>query len=434
MKKYLMALAAGICAGILYSPAAQAQGTLDHMICYRMQDKLLPKATADLLATLQPEFTQKGCLIGKAVQFCVPATKTNVDPPPANPNIVGQPLRDDYICYQVRCPNAVPPPSKLVIDQFGKRQQQRYTPSTVCVPAKKTALTCGFLGTSKMCGGPCPDQSMTCSANAAGNCACTPKDTCDGRPDKAGICGGKCLSDPAHPNRRCLPTSAAANTAPICTCQDPPPPACGIDAATGVCGGTCPNSADKCAMDAAGQCSCQLLPAPCGLDPATRTCGGACASADQHCELDTATNACNCNPPAGCGSDPLTGTCSGVCPIAGDVCVYSTGTNFCKCQPPPCGSDAAGVCGGSCPLPGQQCKSDTTGACNCDPPPCSVGAAGTCGGGCALPGQQCLVDANGVCGCLPPPCGGPVTACGGACPAGQTCGIVTAIPDYCGCQ
>ncbi len=398
MKRFLFALAASVLGGALYSPAVQAQsGALDHLICYKMLDKLLPKATADLLANLQPEFTQKGCVIGKPVQFCVPATKTNVNPSPANPNIVGQPLSDDYICYQAKCPNRIPPPSKLVIDQFGKRQQQRYIPTTICVPAKKTALECGLLGTSNMCGGTCQDPTMTCGADATGQCACTPKNTCDGRPDKAGTCGGTC---PTNSKQRCLPSTTTANNSPVCLCKDPPPPACGINAANGVCGGTCPNPSDKCAMDSVGQCTCQFLPAPCGMDPATKTCGGACPGADQQCTVDGRTGTCICDPPVGCGQDPLTGTCSGACPIAGDTCLFLAGAN-CTCQHQPCGSDAAGVCGGACPLPGQQCGTDTTGACNCSPPPC----------------------------------GGSVNACSGACPALTSCGIVAATPlDYCGCQ
>ncbi|MBI5505080.1 MAG: hypothetical protein HY899_09770 [Deltaproteobacteria bacterium] len=397
MKKFVVAIAAGALGGMLCSPAVHAQGAaLDHLICYRMQDKLLPKATVDMLANLQPEFTQKGCVIGKPIQFCVPAAKTNVQPPPVNPNIVGQSLDDDYICYQAKCPNPTPPPSKLIVDQFGKRQQRAYKPSVICVPAKKTVLGCGFLGTSKVCGGTCPDPTATCGIDTAGQCNCTPKNTCDGRPDKAGACGGTC----PDPDLRCLPdvTSATSN-APVCRCKKPVPPVCGITA-DGVCGGTCPNLADKCAMDAVGQCTCQSLPAPCAMNTADRTCGGACPHADQTCLPDTATNACSCQPPAACGQDPTTGTCAGDCPTTGDLCLFrSDGT--CACQPQPCASDAAGICGGACQLPGQQCQTDATGACNC----------------------------------VPAPCGGDVSACSGACPTGKTCGVVVGTPlDYCGCQ
>jgi len=432
MRRTFLALAAGVFGGVLFSSAALAQGAvLDHMICYKVLDRLLPKATADLLADLQPEFTQKGCVIGKPLEFCVPATKTNVNPAPANPNIVGQPLSNDYICYQAKCPNQMPPPSKLVIDQFGKRQQRRYIPTKICVPAKKTSIDCGFVNGTTMCGGACTDPTATCQINSAGDaCTCVPKNTCDGRPDKAGTCGGTC----DNPALRCLPdvTSATSN-APVCRCKDPLPPVCSVNTATGVCGGSCPNTADKCVIDAAGQCTCQHVPAPCGMDPASKTCGGACPGADQTCLPDAATNACSCQPPAGCSGDPLTGTCAGACPNAGEQCLSSA--TGCGCQPVPCSSDAAGVCGGACPIAGQACKADSTGACNCSPPPCSTDAAGVCGGVCPVPGETCAVDANGTCGCSSAaPCGGPVQQCSGTCPAGQTCGVQVGIPDFCGCR
>lgn len=397
MRRVFYVLAAGVFGGFLCSSVASAQGVLDHMLCYKVQDKLLPQATADVLTELQPEFTQKGCAIGKALEFCVPATKTNVQPSPLNPNIVGQPLKDDYVCYQVKCPKQVPPRSKLIIDQFGKRQQRRYLVTKLCVPAKKTALGCGFLGTSATCGGACDDPTAVCGLDAATNsCTCTPKATCDGRPDKSGTCGGTC----PDPLQRCLPdVTSATSTAPICRCKDPVPPVCSLNSATGVCGGTCPDPSDKCVIDTAGQCTCQSVPAPCGKDPATAQCAGACPNATQTCLPDATNGACNCLPHDECGGDPVTGTCAGACPNAGEQCRFSA-DGGCTCQPQPCASDAAGICGGVCPVAGQECKPDATGACNCSPPPCG-GIAPDCNGVCA-PGTICRVVTgpnNAYCGC-----------------------------------
>jgi hypothetical protein len=105
------------------APAApQAVGTLDHLACYAITDPLKVDATVDLLTELQPEFRQAGCRIIKASKFCVPTTKVVVQATTTGPGVVGQPLRDDYICYRIKCPDtAAPIPSKLVADQFGQR-------------------------------------------------------------------------------------------------------------------------------------------------------------------------------------------------------------------------------------------------------------------------------------------------------------------------
>lgn len=387
--------------------AAQAGVPLDHLVCYKTMDPLkLPQPnTTDLLAQLQPEFSQKGCTLLKAIEFCVPATKLNVQPPPPDPNIVGQPLKNDYICYLAKCPNPVPPPDKQVIDQFGSRLEKNYRVAKVCVPAQKRPPGCGQVGSQ--CLGACPAGQVCQQFKSGGivTCDCAPKTTpCGGKPDAAGLCTGTC-TDPTQQCVLAKITTTTGQVQVVCTCQ-PPPQSCGRDPATGACGGTCTNATDQCITDpATGQCTCEPAPTPCqssvGADGAV-TCGGVCPLPGQNCAVDTATGKCSCQPPAGCSQDPLTGACGGTCLNVGDVCALDS-TGHCGCQPPPCGSTgnpAPNQCGGACPFPGQQCTPDATGACNCQPlTPCGPTGTNTCGGTCPVPGVCRIVPGTTNCAC-----------------------------------
>ena len=394
MKKLAFVLFMTFTALVLQAATAPAQGTVpDHLFCYKMQDPLQISTAVDMLAELQPEFSQKGCVLKKAVQFCVPAVKANAIPAPPNPNIVGQPLQDDYICYKATCPDSVRPASKVVTDQFGQRLEKQFQPVTVCVPAKKTPLGCPVGSTTAAtCGGACPPPGRCHFDGKTKECECvdTPAPPC-GKPDKFGVCGGDCSS---KQGTACLPT-VSAKGAHICDCLPLPPPGCGLDPATGTCGGTCPKPTDKCALDSAGQCTCQNVTPPCSKN-AAGACGGSCPFAGQQCTLDS-TNACSCSPPQSCGQNPLTGTCGGDCLNTGEQCVLNA-DGECECQPPPCGSNSNGVCGGTCPLPGQNCRLDATGACNCQPPPpCGQTGPNTCGGTCQA-GTTCKL-LTGAAGC-----------------------------------
>ncbi|HJQ83672.1 MAG TPA: hypothetical protein VKA21_06335 [Candidatus Binatia bacterium] len=114
---------------------ARAQ-LLDHLKCHKVKDPTkLPGTTADLNAALQPEFSSPDCRILKAKYFCVPAAKENVQPAPPRPDITGQGLLTDYVCYTVKCP--LQPGDRVVTDQFGTRTQTKYKTSLLCVPAVK---------------------------------------------------------------------------------------------------------------------------------------------------------------------------------------------------------------------------------------------------------------------------------------------------------
>jgi streptogramin lyase len=180
---------------------------LDHLTCYHASDKLEIQSVLDLVAA-DPGFTQKGCTLLHAVELCVPATKTNVDPAPPFAGVTGNPLSSDYVCYRMRCPEPTTPPDELVTDQFAVRVQRKYTPIKVCVPARRAPAPCGKVG-NHLCGGACPDASQLCTFDV---------------------------------------------TSKTCACK-PPVKACSVNAA-GACGGTCPDSSAPCTFDTLGRCNC----------------------------------------------------------------------------------------------------------------------------------------------------------------------------------
>jgi hypothetical protein len=294
-----------------------AAGKLDHLLCYEMKDALKVDASVDLKAELQPEFSQAGCRVIKPAKFCVPATKIVTQTGSTGPDIVGQPLRDDYVCYLLKCPRDVFPaiPAKLVGDQFGRRRQGRYKVVELCVPARKASVPCERIGNGKQCGGGCPDDAnglpRACRFDeAAATCTCEPQD-CGGRPDQNGQCGGGC----AEKGQVCRPGFNAAGKL-SCLCQAPPSPECGPNTASGTCGGSCPNPTDQCVGITTPNgidCKCQSPEPGCTRDVASNQCGGQCPEGLE-CRLSPVINDCRCEPPVqNCGPNPLTGQCGGLC-------------------------------------------------------------------------------------------------------------------------
>ena len=434
MKHLAFAFSLGAVILTAQTTSAQIGVPLDHMVCYRMMDGLkLPQPNStDLLAQLQPEFTQKGCRLIKAVEFCVPATKTNVQPFPPDPNIHGTPLKNDYICYLAQCKNQIPPPDKKVIDQFGLRLQQNYHLTKVCVPAQKGPLGCPvgpIAAGGPKCAGACPLPTQLCKTFSSGghmtcDCVNQPK-PCGGKPDAAGMCGGTCPAPPpGQPADQCVLTQVTNSDGTVsvkCDCEPPNDPFCSRDAATGACGGKCKDPTLRCVNNAAtGKCDCQPYNPPCratqtgtcgttanpcitnadcpkgvACTPGALVCGGGCPLPTQTCQQYPGQPVCECLPRLGCSQDLTTGQCSGICPTAGDVCVLDS-NGKCGCGPQGCHSDnttTPPTCGGPCPVTGQQCVMDAAGTCNCDPSvPCQNGAvAGSCGGTC-----QPIVAADGT--------------------------------------
>jgi hypothetical protein len=311
---------------------------LDHLLCSRMTDPLQVSAALDLQAQMQPEFNQQGCMLGKPFQFCVPATKSNVQPPPTSPNIVGEPLKNDYICYLVKCPKPTVP-DRTVADQFGQRLQRNYKPFSVCVPAQKAAPPCGPTTSARQCGGTCDQPGKVCHFDKTASPPCTCGGTsqeCEGsKPDAAGQCGGTC-----PPMETCLLTLTGTKAG--CHCGPLPPPGCdgsNPDAA-GVCGGSCLNPNDQCVLSTTqGHCICQPVEPSCVPGSAAGQCTGACSTDPNFvCAIDPLTNQCRCAPPPqNCGPNPVTGQCGGICTTpAGAICHFIPNTAgspaHCGCQ------------------------------------------------------------------------------------------------------
>lgn len=256
--------------------AADGAGDLDHLVCYRIKDSMTKPARLDLLARLRAEFSVPDCKLDidrkdneVNAEYCVPASSRNVEAPDHDPNALGAPLSDDYICYRIECKAKGKPPQQIVTDAFGQRQVAFGKAARVCVPATKEPVPCGQISREKgapVCGGVCPSGTACQSEGGRknGSCVCAPV-PCKGSPDDADVCGG-----------------------------------------------TCPDPADECVANADDRCAC--APRGCGLDPASNQCGGPCADSGQEC-LPTTGGGCECVTPAGgCGLDPDSGMCGGECP------------------------------------------------------------------------------------------------------------------------
>jgi hypothetical protein len=175
---------------ILTAAFAHAQGVGDHLKCEKIRDPLKVNVQADLVEQFHPELSAAGCSISHPKLFCSPANKTNVNPPPPNPQIVGQQLTNDYVCYKARCP--VHRTTREVSDQFGTRDQQQVSTSLVCVPAGCVPTTCAAQGANcgsvaDGCGGTlsCGDciQPDTCGGGGLPNVCGTPtSDPCGTTP------------------------------------------------------------------------------------------------------------------------------------------------------------------------------------------------------------------------------------------------------------
>ena len=325
-----IALVLPFAAAVIHPLRVPAQG--DHLICYTMNDPLkFPKAaptTADLLA-VQPDFAQRGCQIIKPFEFCVPASKQNVQNPPAPLlNVPGQPLGDDdFVCYLIKCPNPVPVPNYQVEDQFGLRLEQKFQARTLCVPARKFVPPCDPAAYPR-CGGTCADGTPCQKDTSTKMCTCGGTQSCEGsKPDASGYCA----QDNCPPNTQCK-SEPSASGPPLCHCVPLPPP-------------ECPGSVPMSLPD--GTLSCD-----------TRSCPN-----HQPCVVVTTSTgpACQCQPPeSGCNGTTAAECAMGTCTTNPNFICTLVGTQ-CQCGPPPQDCVQNPLAGGACPQvancpPGTTCK------------------------------------------------------------------------------
>jgi hypothetical protein len=124
------------CTAALITLLAGALGagaqTLDHLKCYRTSDSLKLRALVDIDT---PQFgLDVGCKVSRARFLCTPALKSVRESNVTPIMLRGQDLRDDRICYRVKCPPPFPP-GVSVTDQFGHRPVRKLQPALLCTSA-----------------------------------------------------------------------------------------------------------------------------------------------------------------------------------------------------------------------------------------------------------------------------------------------------------
>jgi len=131
-RRLLVAVFVAVAMGVAPSISYAADG----MQCFRIKDSVKLKGVVDIDAGdhgLAP-----GCKIGKAKQYCVPASSSVVTASdkgvPIDPLAVTGPLTGAKICYKVRCPKT-PVALQEVSDRFGNRNVEMIKAQTLCLPA-----------------------------------------------------------------------------------------------------------------------------------------------------------------------------------------------------------------------------------------------------------------------------------------------------------
>jgi hypothetical protein len=174
--------------GCILATPLEAQ-LFDNLKCHKVRDPVRVRGLVDL-AALQPQFSDSGCQLGNPKLFCAPVAKTLVSPPIVPPEIAGQPLTHDYICYKLKCPSQ-PGPAE-VVDAFGTRTLGEFKSSLICLPARKTAvrtpcgpqLTCDSQNEICVSRGPAgPSVTYSCDPVPIGcevdrSCACVGTTLC----------------------------------------------------------------------------------------------------------------------------------------------------------------------------------------------------------------------------------------------------------------
>jgi len=118
----------------------------DHLRCYKARDNVKAMALADLITNEEQRAllpSEKGCyIVVNSQEFCVPVSKqrqplASKDAPYGD--FVGFPLKNDFLCYKVRCSETQGqlPASVKVVDQFGEHTMSGFKTATVCTPAYK---------------------------------------------------------------------------------------------------------------------------------------------------------------------------------------------------------------------------------------------------------------------------------------------------------
>jgi len=153
-------------AALSISEPASAQQRADHLIVYKVRTapRLPVTYTMDLEA-VEADLSALGCVLKagtRAKQLLVPVDKRNVSPEPPAPQIGGQALAGDYLCYKVDCRTADVTAGRERKNQFLDHEVSKMRVRRVCVPTG-TAPTCVADGESCAAGETCCEGLMCCA-------------------------------------------------------------------------------------------------------------------------------------------------------------------------------------------------------------------------------------------------------------------------------
>jgi hypothetical protein len=226
---------------ITLAAVASAQPVPDHLKCHRVRDPQRVRAVVTLDA-LQTEFSDPGCTLGKPKLFCVPVVNSDTYPLPTGPDITGQPVEDDYICYRLTCPKR--PPDREVMDRFGTRIETKFVSSLLCVPAKKGPLVTTSTTTS---------TSTTSTSTSSTSSSSTSTSTSSSTTSTLG-CGQTMFPACDGP---CAPGEACVGMSGACVCLMVG--GCGQVMGPPECYGICPPETPICRFDGMS-CLCDVGP------------------------------------------------------------------------------------------------------------------------------------------------------------------------------
>jgi hypothetical protein len=147
---------------LLSQPGAYGQ-TGDHLKCYKVRD---PQPRTSYTADLGGLTVEPGCTIKvPATMACVPASETNVQPPP--PGVGGTGIPNAFLCYKVKC-SSTTHPALTASDQFGIRTVQTRISKLICAPLASSTTTTSTTTTISMAS----TTSTTSSCIATVVCGC----------------------------------------------------------------------------------------------------------------------------------------------------------------------------------------------------------------------------------------------------------------------
>ena len=297
---------------MMWLPATGAQPIADHLKCYRVKDS---QKKTKYTATLDGLAAEPGCAIKvPAIMVCVPASKTNVQPPPPGGGATG--IAGAFGCYKVKCPKATLPSFHLK-DQFGDRMVIPTAPKLLCAPsASPTTTTTTITTTTTTTTSPFCRNQFDCPVYMACN---TTTGQCEGTCGDAThspCAGGCCNSGTCHPGTDPTACGNSGEACAVCDAANPSGSACVL----GHCGCTSQADCPAASGDTAGRACLLALIDVCQTGcnaPNVTACNGGCCSAPTYgmCQPGT--------------TDPECGNTGGTCvdcTNSGAVCMNGSCT------------------------------------------------------------------------------------------------------------